>query len=449
MPYKIDRFNFNDQTVKNFNRVGITPDKIQACFDDGRKNGITDERIGDFIIDQYNKLDEPNRRGRNTWGAGRVALSSIPLIGEGVDEAEAFIRSKIWDPKGLNLSYEDYLKNARESKESMLKAFKENAKEGGWASRNIVRYTPEIANVLNNALLATGTGGATLAPKIAGAQYGLEGFLSGEGTGERTARGIVGGALGYSIAKILNKLLPTRTTQQQTIKETAKSSDALQKYSAKALEQGITPEEVIAKEVPRGMRPDLWANMRRSSVGENAFRKDVLRQASNTYSKPYEQYIVEEVGGAVPKYAKKLGEEIGSMKLDQLADDLVGEIDPRKYVMDAVNKVMKNATPKEQNLAIDAMTNAIAKRGVAKKITTTAIERPINPSSGAIWNWLRRANAPLRNLWNKGTIRAMTVGTPNYEATNMLERLMNFYTPDWIRGGLDSLLRGYEKDTLK
>ena len=117
--------------------------------------------------------------------------------------------------------------------------------------------------------------------------------------------------------------------------------------------------------------------------------------------------------------------------------------------MNAVNKVMKSAPAEEQNLVAQTMENAIAKRGVAKKLTSVAIERPIGSSSGSIWNILRRINSPIQNLWDSLTLRGMTAGTVNAEPKNALERMLNFYTPNAVRGTTDALIEDYELKTLK
>jgi hypothetical protein len=229
----------------------------------------------------------------------------------------------------------------------------------------------------------------------------------------------------------------------------AKGKDATKSIFAKALQQGNTPEEVIAQEVPKGMRPDLWANMRRGFTGRDTFRKPILEEASSVVSTPYSEYIEKEIANVSPKYASKIGKEIEKLKLDDLGEDIVGEFDPRQYVMNAVNKVMKSAPEKEQNLVAQTMENAIAKRGVAKKLTSVAIERPIGSGSGSIWNILRRVNSPIQNLWDSLTLRGMTAGTVNAEPRNALERMLNFYTPNAVRGATDTLIEDYERRTLK
>lgn len=378
------------------------------------------------------ELKAQTPRGANLAGALRNVAQATPFIGTYADELEGLLRA---GEKGMD--YETWRRNAEESA------------LGNIANTGYGRGLEIGTNLVENALLAGLTGGATLTPLASAAQGAIEGFGRGTDIGERAVQAGASGALGFIIPSALNRVLPTQTIQKEVIKEAAKSKDALKSIIAKALQQDTTPEDVIAREVPKGMRSDLWANIRRSATAENVLRKKVLKQASDTYSKPYQEYIVEEVSDVVPKYANKLGKEMEKLKLDQLGEDIVGEMDARQIATEAVNNVMRKASEEEQILAAEAMEQAIAKRGVAKKLTNVAIERPINAASGSIWNILRRIQAPFKNLSNEGLIRAMTVKTPNYEARNALERLLNFYTPNWVRGGLDALLEDAERKTLK
>lgn len=371
-------------------------------------------------------------RGANLAGAIRNIAQATPFIGTYADEAEGLVRSL---KRG-----EDFEKWRRNAEESAL---------GNIENTSYGRALNIGTNMAENALAAYLTGGATLLPPVSAAQGAIEGFGRGSDLGERTAQAGAGGALGFVVPQVLNRLLPTKTTQTALMNELAKGKDATKSIFAKALQQGNTPEEVIAQEVPKGMRPDLWANMRRNFTGRNTFRKPILEEASSVVSTPYSEYIEKEIANVSPKYASKIGAEVEKMKLDELGEDIVGEFDPRQYVMNAVNKVMKSAPEKEQNLVAQTMENAIAKRGVAKKLTSVAIERPIGSGSGSIWNILRRVNSPIQNLWDSLTLRGMTAGTVNAEPRNALERMLNFYTPNAVRGATDTLIEDYERRTLK
>lgn len=371
-------------------------------------------------------------RGANLAGAIRNIAQATPFIGTYADEAEGLVRSL---KRGED--FEKWRRNAEESAQGNI----ENTSYG--------RALNIGTNMAENALAAFLTGGATLFPPVSAAQGAIEGFGRGSDLGERTTQAGVGGALGFVVPQVLNRLLPTKTTQTALMNKLAKGKDATKSIFAKALQQGSTPEEVIAQEVPKGMRPNLWANMRRGFTGRDTFRKPILEEASSVVSTPYSEYIEKEIANVSPKYASKIGNEIEKMKLDELGEDIVGEFDPRQYVMNAVNKVMKSAPTEEQNLVAQTMENAIAKRGVAKKLTSVAIERPISSGSGSIWNILRRVNSPIQNLWDALTLRGITAGTVNAGPKNALERMLNFYTPNAVRGATDTLIEDYERRTLK
>ena len=371
-------------------------------------------------------------RGANLAGALRNIAQATPFLGTYADEAEGLVRSL---KRG-----EDFEKWRRNAEESAL---------GNIENTSYGRGLNIGTNLAENALATFLTGGATLLPPVSALQGAIEGFGRGSDLGERTAQSTVGAGIGFVVPQALNRLLPTKTTQTALMNELAKGKDATKSIFAKALQQGITPEEVIAREIPKGMRPDLWANMRRNFTGRNTFRKPIIEEASSVVSTPYSEYIEKEIANVAPKYASKIGNEMEKLKLDELGEDIVGEIDPRQYAISAVNKVMKSAPAKEQDLVAQTMEDAIAKRGVAKKLTNVAIERPISSGFGSIWNMLRRANAPIQNLWDSLTLRGLTAGTVNAEPKNALERILNFYTPNAARGAIDTLIEEHERKTLK
>ena len=403
-------------------------DDLEKQFFANDSNDLSAE----FFAEPVKEQAETNKRGANLAGAIRNVAQATPFIGTYADEAEGLIRSMV-EPGG----YETWRRNAEESAQGNI----ENTGYG--------RALNIGTNLAENALLTGLLRGKNLMPGISALQGAVEGFGRGSDIGERTSQALVGGGLGYVVPTALNRILPTKTVQKMMTEKLANGKDGLGKIIARSILQKTTPEDVIAREVPKGMRPDLWANVRRGSVGENVMRKVVQKQASDVVSMPYEEYIVKEVGGVAPKYASKLGRAMEKLKLDQLADDVVGEFDPRAVVMDAVNDVMKGAPQTTREAVGQAVSDAVAKRGVAKKLTTATIERPVSTGSGSIWNMARRLASPLRNAYNYGTMRALTVGTPNFVPGSLLERLSNRYTPDVVRGGLDALIEDYERRSLK
>lgn len=430
------KYGFSENNIEKLKMAGITPSDVQGIIKAGRSRGVSDEGIWQAINNQYKSFaekynaEQQANKDKYNKGAAFYALEQIPVIGTWTDEAAARIAA-IGDK-----SYEEAHKEIEEARDYTKKQFKENAEQGNWLTRNVLRYTPEAANIANNALLATATGGATLMPGVSGLQGALEGAGMGNDVGERTANAIFSGGISYAIPAAFNKFLPTKGVQQQTINQLASQTDDMSKaVFAKALKYGTTPEEVISKTIPKGMRPDLWSNIRRNAVGEDVFRGALQKSASRVVSQPYEEYVEGALKKVVkPDLAKKLGETIQKARLDELGDDIVGVYDPRQIVMDAVNKVMKKAPTAQKELVGQTMSDAIARRGVAKKLTTATVKKPISTASGSIMSILRRANAPLRNLSNLGTMRTMTTNT---------------LLPEWLRGGLDAAIEAQQFGSLK
>lgn len=427
MPVKIDRFNFSDQTIKNFDRVGITPDMLKGWIDDGRANGITDERIKDFITDKFHKMNEPYERGGNTGGGLRYALSNLPIIGSAIDEAEAGVRSLFGDK-----SYEEYLKNARDSAKGAERIFKEETKDSNW----LVRHAPSAINITGNAMLTGLTGGATLMPWVSAGQGALEGYLRGEGVGNRAAQAGLGGAVGYAVPAVLNKILPTKTVQANTLKQLSKSSNPLEKYTADAIRSGTTPEQVIAQRVEKGMRPQLWSDINRASVGESVFRKSMQKSASKAISTPYEDYVEQAIRKELPEYADAFAEQYAKDVAKKVGKKTLVEADKRELVMNAVNKVTKKAAEETKQVMRKVMNQVRANRGVADEMTSRAVFRPIAPDSGAIYSFLRRGTSPLRNMWNYGLM-------------NTVKNNYGQYIPDWLRSGLDSVIESWQQGAIK
>lgn len=372
-------------------------------------------------------------RGSNVGGAVRNVLQSTPFAGTWADEIEAGLRAPFSE-----YDYETLRKNAEESALGNI----ENTGYGKALSLG--------TNLAENLILTGLMKGKNLTPNVSAIQGAIEGLGRGSDIGERVPNALAGAALGYIVPSAFNRILPTKTIQKYAVDKMAKSSNMAKQIIGKAIQQGTTPEDIIAKEVPRGMRSDLWARLRHAYVGKSGLREPVLKQASETLSKPYSQYIKEEIERVSPKFADRISKAIEKIKLDELGDDIVGEFDPRQYVMDAVNKVMRSATEKEKTTVASTVADAIAKRGVAKKLTTVAVERPIGSVSGSIFSILRRMGAPLKDIADKGLLREVSVGTPNYVPTNWWQRnVANRYTPDWVRGLLDAAAENYERRTIK
>ena len=189
-------------------------------------------------------------RGANWAGVARSAAQGLPVIGSYADEAEAYVRSLAGDK-----SYDEYLKNARESYEGA----KENIPE--WA------YPAEIGtSILGEAGLAALTGGASLHPAVQGAMGAVYGYGMGEGDAlNRTATaGIMGAASGllpvagkygvkygvkkpleYFGKKIANKEMPALMKALQ--KETPLGKAIINTDKQPAIEKAVTQLNALQK----------------------------------------------------------------------------------------------------------------------------------------------------------------------------------------------------------
>ena len=156
---------------------------------------VPEENLEGFLSD-YNKAtgfdpakvsSDPNinpERGANWAGTARAAVQGLPIIGSYADEAEAWVRSKIGDK-----SYDDYLKNARESTEGAFINTPERA------------YAANIgAGLLGETGLALLTGGYSLTPQAQAGMNAIYGYGAGEGDWvNRAENAAIYGALGAAL----------------------------------------------------------------------------------------------------------------------------------------------------------------------------------------------------------------------------------------------------------
>lgn len=410
MSYKIDNFNFPDKTVENFNRVGITPDKIKSWIKEGRNNSISDEGIKSFIIDKFHELNAPYERGGNLGGGIRVVLSETPFIGTWADEAEAAIRSGSFGGE----NYDKYLKNARESVAGA------NAKlaRGDWLARNAGLGL----KIAENSLGAILSGGVTLLPQVSAAQGAIEGYGAGQGTAQRAILGGAGGAIGYAVPAIMNKILPTKSVQNAAIKKyTTPKKDAitplhtkgdniLTSLAIKAMKKGQTPEQVLAQDMTRATKDTLREGIKSGASANKYAARPVFDSAAKNVDTPYVEYMTNAVKNASPKYANKLGEELAKIGLEN-GDDVLMYADVRPQVIEAINTAMRGADDVSKEAVSNAAEKAIGERAAAKMLVKT-----LKPSSYGVAPFkLTLANLfnryisyPFESLLNKGTANLLT-----------------------------------------
>lgn len=426
MPYKIDRFNFDDNTVNNFNRVGITPDKIEGWIADGRKNGITDEGIRDFIVDRFHELNEPYMRGRTTGDAIRYSLhSTIPVLGKGIDELEAAIKSRSFfsgpEYEKQHADIEDRLKRTEQ-------IFKENTKNGGWWSRNVARYVPEAANIANEGLLAAGTGGATLMPKTALMLGATEGFLGGNNPVNRGVNAALQGGTRYALASLFNKIFPTKEVADRTVEKAAEGTivgnkKPYENVIAKTIETGKEPVEVIAKESTRGTEPAIMKNLQMALKGNDKQAKVVYDSALRNvdYKGGFVKYVKDHMPAGLPSKVKDRlakGFEALENSFEEAAgntgDVLVKENLPQ-MIDGVINMAMRGADKASRAAVKDAAIKSFAERHIAKEITKKLIPQNMIGNIGNQVSMIRPDRVltrPIANALNTGTLNTMTNTLP-------------------------------------
>lgn len=389
------------------------------------------------------ELVENKNRGRNWAGYARNAVqAAVPFLGPAADEVEAYARANIpaLNPRGL--SYEDFHRNAEESRLGNIK----NAPGG--------RATEIGSSIAGNALLAALTRGASLTPGFSAVQGGVEGYLQGMDPVERGFGATIGAGTGWAVPKLFNWAFPTKGLQQRTIQkyarrplETAsKDSSAGRIIMAKAIQEGTDPLTVVT-EVGKGWRPTVWKNLGRSFKNETPIRSRVLSEAADTASKPYEEYIEDAVGQVAPKYAKRFGRAVEKLKLDELGDDVVGEIDSRAIATKAVNDIMRGEKAEIKNEVGQAVSDAVAKRGVAKKLSRLATPEYSNMRA-TMADVIGKAFSLGKTPSNAAFLRITGAGRPGYVPGTKLRRALNFTVPNSVRGAVDDLIEDWASEHL-
>lgn len=458
MTYKIDRFKFSDDTIQNFDRVGIKPQDVQFWIEDGRKNGVPDEGIQRFITDRYNELNktEEKQRGRNLGGALRFVAQQVPIIGSRADELEASIRA---DEQGVkdylaSLSeqekqkmrsdkdyavkkikerpesfkeeaYSKMLKNAQESYQGAERAFDENTAKGNWFDRNIGKYAPAGIAIAGNVPVTVATGGANLLPSVSALQGAVEWSGKGEDAEQKAILGGIGGGLSYILPAGLNKLFPTKSVTQSTVNKYAsdKLLGAKKPYEtvvAKTIKTGKDPVAVIAEESTRGTQPAIIKNLQKALKGNDAQAKVVYESAVKNVD------YARNSGGFVKYIKDRLPSNLSEKTKDTLSrlfdnaektmynmtgeGDVLVRNDIREVVDSVINQGMKGASVAEKQAVKDAAVKAFAERGVSLSITNKLVPQNMIGNLGNQTSMIRPdriITRPLSNLLNRGTLNTL------------------------------------------
>lgn len=390
-------------------------------------------------------------RGVNLGGYVRNVLTATPLVGNYEDEVEATLRSpyklasvlassitgtpesvisNLITPEDHKQDYEMWRRNAEESARENIK----NAPYG--------RGLNVGASMAENAILAGLTGGLTLMPGVSGAQGAIEGFGEGEDLKQRITNAAIQGTASNFIPRMFNKIAPTKDISKQIIKsyakrplETAKADKkAAFTIIAKALEQDKPIEDVIANEVSKGYRTNLWNNLKAAFRNEDVIRSKFYKSAAEILRNPYEKTIEQEVRAVSPKYASKIGNEIKKIKKGIKGSDILSDADPREVVTEAANNVMRKASSTDKKLVANTIENAQAKIGVAKEVQDVAKANPAE-FEGTWASLFRMLRGTPKNISNYGTLRSMTQGVGSWG--------------NWLRGATDDFLEDAASSIFK
>ena len=236
---------------------------------DGKQFDVPEENLERFVKD-YNKATgfdpatlspDPKvnpERGVNFGGGVRAAAQGLPVVGSYADEAEAYVRSLVGDK-----SYDEYLKNARESYEG--------------AKRNMpgVAYPLEIGTGIAGEMgLAALTGGASLHPAVQGAMGAAYGY--GMGEGDALNRAATAGVMG-----IASGLLPV--AGKYTVKGgkavVNKAVNALAKRDMPALMKALQKDTVLGKAI---LNTDKQLTIEKAVTQLNALQKTAQTEEQKT-----------------------------------------------------------------------------------------------------------------------------------------------------------------------
>lgn len=455
MVYKIDRFKFSDETIQNFDRVGITPKDVQFWIEDGRKNNVPDEGIQRFITDKYNELNktEEKQRGRNLGGALRFVAQQVPIIGSRTDELEANIRA---DEQGIkeylsSLSeeekqkmradkdyavkkikerpesfreeaYQKMLKNARESYQGAERAFYENTAKGNWFDRNIGKYAPAGIAIAGNVPITVATGGANLLPSVSALQGAIDWSGQGEDAEQKAILGGIGGGVSYILPAGLNKLFPTKSVTQSTVNKYAsgKLLGAKKPYEtvvAKTIKTGEEPVAVIAKESTRGTQPAIMKNLQMALKGNDAQAKLVYDSAVKNvdYEGGFIKYIRDRLPSNLSDKVKKTLSSLfdkAEQAMYNMTDegDVLVRNDIREVVDSVVNQGMKGASIAEKQAVKDSAVKAFSERAVALNVRNKLIPQNMIGNIGNQVSMIRPdriITRPVSNLLNRGTLNTL------------------------------------------
>ncbi len=372
-------------------KAGATREYMTDWVTQKRDEGWSDDMIQNKIDEKISSLSSDpeinSERGANWGGVARAAAQGVPIIGSYADEAEAYVRSLVGDK-----SYEEYLKNARDSFEGALK-------NSSWG------YPAYIGTgLLGEGALAYFTGGASLTPAAQAAMGAAYGYGMGEGTTNRAADaalvGILSAAIpagGRYLAKGGNKLI-TKIGEKQLAKkypvlnrilsEVGKNKEAAEKSIYSKIREVAekptysenkralkTVKPMIEKEIKiinedNGNLVSILAGGTKNNAENVALKNEVAKYGATTELKKGAEEIINKT------WKGQVIEALNNMKIGNLLSDadkkaidtmlnVISKVDDEATINSAI-KTFKQTLSKD---AIGLLEKNIGKEALSKELS--------------------------------------------------------------------------------
>ena len=368
-------------------KAGLTDEDIDKTLESLNEEGYDEDAVVRYMHDQameaYNYLTSPEKqRGRNLGGYTRAYIADTFKLGRGIDEAEATVRSglakaldkiagttkqptlrdylnaspdtPLEDVKPSTSYYEDYLKNARDSR----MGFRENSAVG-----DIMRV---VQPMIGDSVRAIATRGATLVPTVSGILGSASGALTGEGeegwTDSRLKNATIEGAIDTVIPSIMNKIFigktglnvsPIRALKEGSAALAPKAEEIEPVYKAivEHVKEGGNPNEALGRQIgyhtQKVDKQSITKNLKSNKKALDYFREPALNQPM---WRERVGNVIEEVAENAPAADKSVllkAKDAIINTVKETPDDIVNEFDDiittsfnNKTVVEEINEAL-------------------------------------------------------------------------------------------------------------
>ncbi len=391
---------------------------------DGKTYSVPNENV-DAFLEQYNadtnyathqsSPDVNPERGTNFGGGARAFAQGIPVIGSYADEAEAYVRSLIGDK-----SYDEYLKNARESTEGAFKNMPE------------VAYPLNIgAGIAGEAALAALTGGASLTPVAQGAMGAVYGYGMGEGDWKNRAAdaAIVGGASAAlpvagrylvkggktAVGKIGEKIIKNKIPNtMETLKKVADPKSGTKVASLYRNAEGKQDVNILSSLMNGADDYATQSKVATELVKEtpkNAglYNSEIMHSANDLANIGWKNQVTGAIDDVAAGITNKNDKKILSTIADKLSkatkttiesvDNALEEVelkDVREIVNYAIDQFGKGLTKETK----DILEKRMISEGMAKRVSNKLVSKPLAESAKKSVGWEIAKDATLGLVGN-------------------------------------------------